>query len=1234
MRIVRPYGSSRSKPDQNGLRRFLVEKNPERTEREVPEFARSHDELVIAQWISMIDKIARKPMGQKKPSPLQRAFRHKLGNVCWLRLIEGGHLPGASGENRPFLADLWWFKIHPYGPGEEEPRPLREGSRPASPKIEGRWYQVFAGDCAPDKADARKLAEIAERIEKHLYHLEYRLGQNTKPRSKGKIDARAASISSNVLANPEFRDPKVGATAADIGAYKKPGDPVSAIYKAAGELEKRRRVSLALPAKILFEHWGKVFREADGDRPMNVNEVREKHSGMFALHMTLKQCYGRLLKRTRRDTPEHRKQAPTGRRLSQLLPRNLDQALRLSDRQASNVELGALVRLGKIVHYAASEGNADRPQAIRDNWPANTDNSRFWTSDGQSGIKRAEAFVRIWRQTLVLAGLTLNDWVSMRAGFEGDILGGRNKLEEALQPGRFERAHFERKLHLLFGNRASSFTLSTDTACLELLRRLIDAAANLRHAVFHFKGRGALLDELANLPARFPALIRESAQQIWRADAVDRTARLKAVLRAADVERFLRADQLTQAFELLRVSAPAELPLPRFSRVLQRAEGAWVDDKRIRLPEPANRRSLQDPARLCQYTVLKLVYERPFRSWLRSQRADMISGWIDDAVGRATEAARRMNAKGDETGRKVIAARARDLPKPSAGSDIIDFFFDLSAETASEMRVQRGYESDGEKAREQAEYIDHLLRDVVILSFSQFLSEQKLDWLLDLRPDQAASDQPGVLDDLQSAAPVPDAEEWVTALYLLLHLVPVESVGRLLHQLAKWNVTASRASGLPRDEEIRLQRLGDTMTLYLDMHDAKFEGDSALGQHDLQDLFESVTLLDRVFPKDPGPEVDQRIPKRGLREIMRFGHIPLLRRLAGDRKIDTDTVERVFAAEESLDGGPSQIARWQQRREQLHEQWVKEKQLDETRLREYCEILSRISRHRQDSNFVNLVDHVRAHRLVMAVLGRLVDYAGLFERDLYFTTLALLYRKGLRPEHLLEERGLRFLFRGQIIFALREHKGSPQALDILDELAKHFTRVWATGNSNAGIRNSLAHLNMLQGASPAPRLSHWVNQTRQLLAHDRKLKNAVSKSVIELLAREGMELRWTMKIDGTAHELAEGGLSARCARHLGGKRLILANTGPRPATVFVDESLHSDGYVAMIATAFEGRRQQAISIEQNLPRIDWKASAESKGVRQGSSDARPKRPSLLEKQGSAPRRPADPATSMQRRPRD
>lgn len=1213
MRIVRPYGSSRTKPNENGLRRVLVEKTPERAEHELPDFALSHDELVIAQWISTIDKIARKPAGGKKPSDAQRSLRHKLGNVCWLRLTEGDHLPGAAGEERSFLSDLWWFKIHPYGPKEDDPRPRRDGTRPPPPNVEGRWYKIFAGDFAPEELDAHELAEIAARIEKHLYHSEYRLGENATPRLKGKVAARAASISANVLGRSDIRAADFDPSLVDIAAYRQPGDPASAIYRTACELEqKRKRVSLAVAAKILFEHWGKVFCDPKSRQPMNINDARETYPGMFALHTKLKFCYGRLLKRTRKDTHEHRKQAPGSRKLSTLLPRMLEEAFKLSDKQVANAELGHLIRLGKIVYYTASEGNADRPGAIRDDWPASVDNSRFWTSDGQSEIKRAEAFVRIWRHALVLAGLTLKDWVSMRVAFEEDILGGnQNKLNEALEPRRFDHAHFERKLLLLFGNRGSTFVLSTDIACLEFLRGMIEATANLRHAAFHFKGRGQLLDELSKLPTRFPDQVREAAQQVWRADTADRTARRKTVLRAAHVEHFLTAGQLAQAFGMLAAHSSAELPLPRFTRVLQRAEDAWSGDGKIRLPQPVNRSSLEAQARLCQYTVLKLIYERPFGSWLRSQRADVISRWIDDAVGRATEAAKRMNAKGDETGRKVIAARAADLPKPSTGSDIIDFFSDLSAATAGEMRVQRSYESDGEKAREQAEYIDHLLCDVVILAFNRYLTEVKLDWLLDLPPEQAASAQPiCVLDDLQSEEPAFDADEWQTALYLLLHLTPVESVGRLLHQIAKWNITASRDSEQPLEEKTRLRRLCETMTLYLDMHDAKFEGGSPFAQHEaLQWLFESITGLNRVFPEVSSAEANQRIPRRGLREIMRFGHIPLLKRLASDKRIDDNAIERVFAAEKPQDGGSSQIASWQHKREQLHEQWVNEKHLDEAGLRAYCETLCKISKYRHDSNFVNLIDHVRVHRVIMAVLGRLVDYAGLFERDLYFTTLGLLHRSGLRPEQLFEERGLRFLFNGQILFALREHKkASPQAASILKELGQHFTEVWAPGNSCTRIRNNLAHLNMLQGVSPAPRLTHWVNQTRQLMAYDRKLKNAVSKSVIELIGREGMELHWVMKVEGNAHDLADAELLPRRARHLGGKRLTLADTGPKSRIVFVDESLHGDGCVAMIATAFEGRTRQATSIEHNLSKIDWKVSAEGNSFRQGSFDTRPTRP--------------------------
>jgi hypothetical protein len=45
------------------------------------------------------------------------------------------------------------------------------------------------------------------------------------------------------------------------------------------------------------------------------------------------------------------------------------------------------------------------------------------------------------------------------------------------------------------------------------------------------------------------------------------------------------------------------------------------------------------------------------------------------------------------------------------------------------------------------------------------------------------------------------------------------------------------------------------------------------------------------------------------------------------------------------------------------------------------------------------------------------------------------------------------------------------------------------------VRNRFSHFNMLQGNTPALNLTQEINQARQLMAYDRKLKNAVSKSI-------------------------------------------------------------------------------------------------------------------------------------------
>ncbi|MBT3070012.1 type VI-A CRISPR-associated RNA-guided ribonuclease Cas13a [Rhodomicrobium sp. Az07] len=642
MKIVHPYGTSRSKERDGKLRRVLIANSAPRAEREVTEFAASHNELVIAQWISTIDKIACKPTGDKKPTTAQQKFRDRLGEACWQRLLAGERLSWASDDEKQSLVDLWQFKTHPY----------KDGSEPTEPRVKGRWYGVFAGNCAPESADA---AKIAEGIEEDLYSCEYRRGSNARLKTEGRIARRAKSIERNVFRKPEDAKGKAapGWTDADIQDYIKAGDPVRKIRAEAAKAQGR--VHLSLAGKVLFEHWGTVFRDRSG-AVRSREDAKGDHPGMVALHDELRQVYRHLLKRTKKDTPENLKKNGQ-RKLPGLLPLDIHAALALSTRHRNNAELANLLRLGKIVHYSASEGGVDRTVTIQNHWPEDISGSRFWQSPGQAEIKRAEAFVRVWRQALVFARWTLTDWVSMKAGpFTKDILGGENRIDEALGRKNFDPEIFDRKLLLLFGSRKELFGLDSDDRRRQFLRGLTNGARNLRNAAFHFTGRGRLLDELGRLPGHLGEVALASAQELWSEDARGFSARLKADLKAAHVQKYLTQSQVKQVFTALAGVSAEDVPLPRFSRVLLRKKGAWGH---LRLPDPANLGALeQKPARACQYTLLKLLYERPFRAWLKEVKAEKISVWIDKAIDRATKAAKRQNAHKNEVAERVIAAKA------------------------------------------------------------------------------------------------------------------------------------------------------------------------------------------------------------------------------------------------------------------------------------------------------------------------------------------------------------------------------------------------------------------------------------------------------------------------------------------------------------------------------------------------------------------------------------------------
>lgn len=141
MRVIKPYGRSATETVEDGsLRRRLrpqdrsAAPDGSRPPADIAAFAGRWPEVVIAQWISAIDKIATKPKGDSGASDGQRALRNTLGHACWGLLTgAGGALAGLAPERLARLRKHWDRKLHPYGDRKWKPRKRKDGSSSEPP---------------------------------------------------------------------------------------------------------------------------------------------------------------------------------------------------------------------------------------------------------------------------------------------------------------------------------------------------------------------------------------------------------------------------------------------------------------------------------------------------------------------------------------------------------------------------------------------------------------------------------------------------------------------------------------------------------------------------------------------------------------------------------------------------------------------------------------------------------------------------------------------------------------------------------------------------------------------------------------------------------------------------------------------------------------------------------------------------------------------------------------------
>lgn len=826
--------------------------------------------------------------------------------------------------------------------------------------------------------------------------------------------------------------------------------------------------------------------------------------------------------------------------------------------------------------------------------------------------------------------LDLTSFMVAKTAFEG-LQSGRHSEDVASQ------------LAVIFGNkeigpagqkrsRRSIFTdaqfdeISYRNECIWALMRI---TAQLRHSVFHFNVRRRLLH-------RVQKAFLTVAHKGWNAkhpDSKRMTPRADAALKTLlefdqSIEGVALADELTQmkatqfvdedklralATEFVKYPEPVDYTLPKVRSVLLRAQNLAkaVGSAEVPLLAPltyveiGNEPQANTLANLCKVGLLRMLYRSGFRTWLAGAADDQ--ALFKDVMEKVI---RSRNERVDALGR----ARGKTLPSVSElieELDVAEFkglqeiLNALTSETIQASGQHRKYTPDRRVQRDQAQDIEHFKQEIIAHLFAKYLRDSGFSCIgsLETAAVPEAYDPEVILDEIQTSPLVGNAD-WHRQFYAWLYLVPPEETSLLRHQIRKSLALEAVADKdtVTTDEEMTsgphrivsptitmLREMDSLIELYTRVQSAGFQGDEhkAALRNGAQ-FYEDSEKFDDVYDEDPDlHKYSLKGTRRGLRQLVRFAHLPVLSPVFQEHLI-TDSEVNAFT-EHCKDGNKALFDTFHNlRRDIIKAETSKtpkeDKKLiaDKTRnISLYKSTAVDVLEHTFNVNAARLSDHVRLHRMLMQIVGRLADYVLMWERDRIYVLVGCLFQNDTQGQFELEvtdkdEIVLKVLTAGAEIshrFTLYDEKIGFAALDVkeilgklgrgakADLLKRYFCEIEQQNpldreiaekarkerrsrrdfppggderrKSKAQVRNDIVHQNLLdhiKSPKSGVNLTYAMNAVRSLMAYDRKLKNAVPQSIKRILGDYGLEIDWTM---GAQDQLKKPDVTPARETHLG-----------------------------------------------------------------------------------------------------
>ncbi|GAB5510426.1 MAG: hypothetical protein Rhims3KO_18270 [Hyphomicrobiales bacterium] len=800
-----------------------------------------------------------------------------------------------------------------------------------------------------------------------------------------------------------------------------------------GRSETSNKALSKLIGAALYAHFGKIVV---GFEDRNEKEL------LWSIHNDTREFYKRILEGERIKIAMRSR---SGDELAYVLPENKDRLISMVLGQRSNADMSQRVRTGRLLVHAS-----DLPISKMKDGPSLVQRmDELILSDGQADIKRNESFTRVWRTSVGLSLRTLKGWADNEAtnliisdeGEQTDELKRKPPtdsatLEDLTTDAVARKAvqsvcdmHFREHAALLFGtrdyskhgfsSRASIMTEADKCSREEVLWAFLALATAVRNRSNHFTSRyrlmrlfsGNVLESVSPGNANYPLSNRKLSQATETAlpllgKLLDFDELLQKHVIADEINK-LKLGKYIERYQLdalvIQVSkatnsndilAPKFMTLLRKAKALAQNDDVQVDDEITSfLPlDLDNIAKQKESANTTCIAILRQLYATGFRSWLTANGPQVAQ------VIKKVSAAKHERALAYQKGKKRIYQFSENLLdglSDTEMADIVSFTAAISARSMADGKAVKNYRHDREAQRDRSNEVEALRQEIFAHLFAKYLHAAELDWLWSLEKREIEAEQLVTAENI--ALDHPKRAPWHEQFYAWLYLVPPDSIALLRHQLKKTEVLEQKAESETDEAFIeKMAEMDRLMGLYTKVQSAGFDGTEISANRELMAAcFEDTDAIESVFSEAEN-ETANSIPgtRRGLRQMIRFGHVKVLQPILSKHPVTNDELNRL------MEIGAGATTDFRDNKVTLHTEiktlW-KDHKADKSILREKAKAYKTASvmaqRYSFDISAARLTEHARLHQLMMKIVGRLADYTLLWERDRIFVFLGMLYEE-------------------------------------------------------------------------------------------------------------------------------------------------------------------------------------------------------------------------------------------------